>query len=147
MKWLFALLLLSGLIACGGNDGISEPASARLTPDVQALRASAASGDSAGAYESLAELRQSVAELRQAGELSEAEAAKVLAASADVEAQLSRLTPAPTPTAKSSVDTDATTTTTLSVEERRQQTDEQRKQAEKEREKDKVRGKSDKSGD
>ena len=67
MKGIVAAAILVGLIGCGGDAGIAESASARLTPHVVALRAAAASGERAAAYEELAALRQSVTELRQSG--------------------------------------------------------------------------------
>ena len=89
-------LLLLALVACGREAaGIGERASAVLAPQVQQVRASASAGDRAGAQRKLAELRQTVADLRERGELSEAGASKVLAAAAEVEA---RLAPVATPT-------------------------------------------------
>jgi hypothetical protein len=89
-------LLLLLLVACGQEDaGIGQSASAALDPQVQQVRAAATSGDRAGAARELAELRQTVADLRQRGELSESAAAKVLAAAAEVEAQLEAGIPPP----------------------------------------------------
>lgn len=85
-RLVFVLLLLVG---CGQEGaGIGQRASAALDPHVQQVRAAATSGDRAGAARQLAELRQTVAELRQRGELSEPAAARVLAAAAEVEARL-----------------------------------------------------------
>jgi hypothetical protein len=82
-------LLLLVLMACGQEaDGIGERAAGALEPQVQQVRAAATRGDRAGATARLAELRQTVADLRQRGELDETGAAKVLAAAAVVEAQL-----------------------------------------------------------
>jgi len=84
-----APLLLLVLVACGQETaGIGARASAVLDPQVQQVRASATAGDRAGVAAKLVELRQTVADLLQRGELSEAGAARVLAAAADVEAQL-----------------------------------------------------------
>lgn len=108
-------LLLLVLMACGqGADGIGTRAAAALGPQVQQVRAAATNGDRAGAAAQLAVLRQTVADLRQRGELSEQGAAKVLAAAAAVEAQLG---PGPTPTQATSTtlgqrDTRGTTRTT-----------------------------------
>ena len=113
MKGIVAAAILVGLLGCGGDAGIAESASARLTPHVVALRAAATSGERAAAYEELAALRQGITELRQAGQLSEGEAADVLAASAAVEAQLSSRTPSPS---LSTPATEATTTPTASEE-------------------------------
>jgi len=72
--------------ACGGGAaGIGQAASAELTPQVQQIRAAATSGDAAATAATLAELRRTVADLRQRGELSDADAAEVLAAAAEVE--------------------------------------------------------------
>ena len=88
----FLLLLL--LVGCGQEGaGIGQSASAALDPQVQQVRAAATNGDPAGAARELAELRQTVAGLRQRGELSESAAARVLAAAAEVEARLAGITP------------------------------------------------------
>ena len=88
MRRLGTLLLLV-MMACGQEaDGIGQSAAAALEPQVQQVRAAATNGDRAGAAAMLAELRQTVADLRQSGELDEEGAAKVLAAAAAVEAQL-----------------------------------------------------------
>ena len=91
-----APLVLVVLVGCGQQGaGIGESASAALDPHVQQVRAAATSGDRAGAARELAELRQTVADLRQRGELSESGAARVLAAAAEVEARLEAgMTPA-----------------------------------------------------
>lgn len=82
---LFVLLL----VGCGQEGaGIGQSAAASLDPQVEEVRAAATSGDHAEALRELAELRQTVAELRQRGELSEPAAARVLAAAAEVEARL-----------------------------------------------------------
>src|SRR5215207_2342833 len=78
MRGIVAAAILVGLIGCGRDAGIGESASARLTPHVVALRAAAASGERAAADEQLAAIRRGVTELRQAGQLSEGEAAEVL---------------------------------------------------------------------
>lgn len=89
----FLLLLL--LVGCGQEGaGIGQSASAALDPQVQQVRAAASNGDPAGAARELAELRQTVAGLRQRGELSESAAARVLAAASEVEARLAGITPA-----------------------------------------------------
>lgn len=93
----FLLLLLPLLLVGCGQDGagIGQRASAALDPQVQQVRAAATSGDHAGAARELAKLRQTVADLRQQGELSESAAARVLAAAAEVEARLEAgITPA-----------------------------------------------------
>ena len=89
MKRRFVIPLLLVLMACGQEaGGISQRAAAALEPQVQQVRAAATNGDRAGAAAKLAELRQTVADLRQSGELNDEGAARVLAAAADVEAQL-----------------------------------------------------------
>lgn len=123
MRGLVTLFFLVGLVACGGDSAISGSASARLIPQVEAVRAAATSGDSTAAHERLAELRQSVADLRQAGQISEQDAAKVLAASAAVEAQLPTL--AAIPTTIESGGRTAETTTTLSKAKPNQNEEEQ----------------------
>lgn len=84
-----ATVLLFVLMACGQEaGGIGQRAAAVLEPHVQQVRAAATNGDRAGAAARLAELRQTVADLRQRGELDEEGAPKVLAAAAAVEVQL-----------------------------------------------------------
>lgn len=109
-------LLLLVLVACGQEAaGIGQKASATLDPKVQQVRAAATSGDRVGAARTLTELRQTIADLRQRGELTEAGAAKVLAAASEVEAQLgSGATPTSqvSPTTVGQRDTRGTTRTT-----------------------------------
>lgn len=96
MSRRLAPLLLVVFVACGREAaGIGERASAALAPQVQEIRASATAGDRGEAQRKLAELRQTVADLRERGELTETGASKVLAAAAEVEA---RLGPVATPT-------------------------------------------------
>lgn len=115
MRRLGTLVLLV-LMACGQETGgIGQSAAAALEPQVQQVRAAAANGDRAGAAAKLAQLRQTVADLRQRQELSEEGAAKVLAAAAAVESQLGTgSTPAPqvTSTTLGQRDTRGTTRTT-----------------------------------
>ena len=88
MRRLGTILLLV-LMACGQEaDGIGRSAADALEPPVRQVRAAATNGDRAAAAAKLAELRQTVADLRQRGELDDGGAAKVLAAAAAVEAQL-----------------------------------------------------------
>lgn len=108
-------LLLVVLMACGQEaGGIGESAAAALEPQVQQVRAAATNGDRAGAAAKLADLRQTVADLRQRAELSEEGAAKVLAAAAAVEAQLGSAStpPAQVTTTPGQRDTRGTTRTT-----------------------------------
>lgn len=113
MRRLSALLLLV-LAACGHQaDGIGARAAAALEPQVQQVRAAATNGDRAGAAVKLAVLRQTVADLRTRGEISDEGAAKVLAAATAVEAQLgSASTPtSQVPTTLGQRDTRTTRTT------------------------------------
>jgi hypothetical protein len=84
-----AVASLTLLAACGSDSpGISEDASNTLEYQVEAVRASAQSFDPEGVERRLAELRSSVAQLKEAGELDDERSAEILAAAADVEAQL-----------------------------------------------------------
>ena len=87
----FVLLVLT---SCGeSTSGIGQTAASQLGPQVEQVKAAAMSGDRASTSERLAQLRASVADLRQGNQLSEAGADRVLAAAAEVEVQLG--TPAP----------------------------------------------------
>lgn len=97
-KHLVLLGLLISVVGCGNEAGVGLVASERLTPEVQAIRAAAENGDREAATEKLAELRQKVAELRAAGQVSEAAASQILAAANEVEVQLAVL---PSPTVES----------------------------------------------
>lgn len=88
------LVLLTG---CGEDDSISDAATARLTPEVAAVRAAAEAGDRAAAEATLDRLRDMVAALTASGEISKGRAAGVLDAAGDLEAQLV-LVPATTTT-------------------------------------------------
>jgi hypothetical protein len=83
--------LLLGLASCGGSDALSRPAAARLQPPVAAIRAAAASDDRTGATAAAAEVRSVVADLQKTGEISAQQASEILAAGAQVEAQLALL--------------------------------------------------------
>ena len=125
-------LLLLLLVACGQQGaGIGESAASALAPRVQQVRAAATSGDSAGAARELAELRRTVADLRQRGELSEDGAARVLAAAAEVEARLPATT-TPTQAPPTTRGTGATTRTAREIEEERKRAEEAAKKAEEE---------------
>ena len=128
---LFPLLLL--LVGCGQEGaGIGQSASAVLDPHVQQVRAAATRGDRAGAARELAELRQTVADLRQRGELSESAAAKVLAAAAEVEAQLEAITPATQVAPTTPGQREPTRTAREAEEEARKRAEEAAKKAEEE---------------
>lgn len=77
------------LAACGSeSSGLSDEASQNLQYQVEAVRQSAQSFDPAGVEQRLAELRALVARLNEEGELDDERAAEILAAAADVEAQV-----------------------------------------------------------
>ena len=83
----FSLAVVLASVACTGQtSGIGQMASKQLTPEVQQIRAAAASGDAAATGAKLADLRRTVADLRQQGQLTEAGASNILAAAADVAA-------------------------------------------------------------
>lgn len=83
---IFILMVLAG---CGDStSGVGQTAASQLGPQVQQVKAAAMSGDRASAAAKLAQLRVSVIDLRQGNLLSEAGATRVLAAAAEVEAQL-----------------------------------------------------------
>ncbi len=125
------LVLLLLLVACGQEGaGIGESASAALGPQVQQVRAAATRGDRAGAARELAELRKTVADLRQQGELSEAGAAKVLAAAAEVEARLGIGTTSPTAPSQVAPTTPAQSNTGVTTRTAREAEEEARKRAE-----------------
>lgn len=91
-----ALIALLGIGGCSAPAaGIGRTAAGQLAPQVEQVKAAAIGGDRATAAAKLAQLRASVADLRQRNQLSEAGAAKVLAAAAELEAQLG----SPPPTA------------------------------------------------
>ncbi len=88
------ILILLVMAGCGDSaSGIGQTAASQLGPQVEQVKAAAMSGNRASAATTLAQLRASVTDLRQGNLLSEAGATKVLAAAAEVEAQLG--TPAP----------------------------------------------------
>ena len=95
---LVAVLIAAGVAlsaaGCGQGEGIGQAASDALAPQVAAVRTAAQTGNRNDALAKLAVLRQTVAQLRSSGELSEEGAAKVLAAAVEVEEQLGLL-PAP----------------------------------------------------
>ncbi len=89
---LVALMAMGG---CGNSSsGIGQAAGGQLGPQVEQIKAAATSGDRTTAAAKLASLRASVTDLRQRNQLSEAGAAKILAAAAEVEAQLGLPLPA-----------------------------------------------------
>ena len=97
--------LLLGLAGCGGSDALSRPAAARLQPPVAAIRAAAAGDDRTGATAAAAEVRRVVADLQRTGDISARQASEMLAASAQVEAQLALLSD-PRPEASTSTTTE-----------------------------------------
>jgi hypothetical protein len=108
-RGLVAAVCLLVVAACGSADsGVSEPAGRLLTVQVEAIRAAAGGADRASTAQRLAQLRETVTQLRADGELSSNAAAKIRRAAAAVAAQLDLL-PIPTTT---------TTTTTTPVDTR-----------------------------
>jgi hypothetical protein len=116
----FVVMVGLGLAACGGGDGIGDAASAQLVAQVQSVRGAVERGDAGTAAARLDELRQHVTQLRDAGELDDAQAAEVLVASAEVEAQLASLSPASAVTSAASPSSEpaSSTTSTTSDEQR-----------------------------
>lgn len=98
-RWaVVTVAALVALGACGrGGGDLPEAAAARLEPHIAAIRAAASAGDRAGAEAAVTQLRATVAQMEQAGEIPGERAADVLAGAAAVEAQLGLL-PAPTTT-------------------------------------------------
>jgi len=98
-----AFIALSIMAGCGGSaGGVGQTAAERLGPEVEQIKAAVTSANQTATTAKLAELRATVADLRQRNQLSSAGAARILAAVAEVEARLG------TPT---SVQTPQTTTT------------------------------------
>lgn len=96
---VLSLLLPLALSACGEDAStIGADASSRLGPQVQQLRDAASNGDRETAVATLADIRATVAEMGEGGELSDGEVAGVLAAAAEVEAQLGLITTTTTAT-------------------------------------------------
>lgn len=101
-----AVVMLLAFTGCAASTpGIGDAAASQLAPQVEQVKAAAMGRDRTRAEAKLAQLRVLVTDLRQRDELSGAGAAEVLAAAAEVEAQLARLAPvristtaAPTPT-------------------------------------------------
>ena len=128
-RQLLAALLAAGvaLAGCGSEEGIGQTASATLVPHVQAVRASAETGNRDEALARLAALRQTVARLRASGDLTEQGAALVLDAAVDVERQLAVLSgPAPTSGSRAP----GTTSAGVKDEDQRKAEEEARKRAE-----------------
>ena len=98
-RWAaLSLAAVLALAACGAGGGdLSQAAAARLGPQVAAIRSAATAGDRAGAEAAVAQLRATIAQMEQAGEIPGERAKDMLAAAAAVEAQLGLL-PAPTTT-------------------------------------------------
>ena len=94
------LMIAAGSLLAGCGDGdrsLSDEASARLAPRVEAIRAAAAAGDRAAAQAEAGRVRQTLDDLQATGAIDTAEAATVLSALAGVEQQLGLL-PEPTTT-------------------------------------------------
>ena len=107
-----SILVLVAPAACGrGEAGIGQVASKQLTPQVQQIRAAVTSGDAAATAAKLAELRRTVADLRQGGALTDAGATEVLAAAAEVEAGIGAPLPDRSASTPSSLSSQTTSTT------------------------------------
>jgi len=86
------------MAGCGGSaTGVGQTASNRLGPEVEQIKAAVTSANPTATTSKLAELRATVAELRQRNQLTSAGAARVLAAVAEVEARLGTPTSVQTP--------------------------------------------------
>jgi hypothetical protein len=90
---------------CGGHGGISRQASAELESAVARVRAAARVHDVAGARTRLDAVRQMVVSLRSRGDLTDAQAGRILVAADAVGADLSLI-----PTTTTSTSTTTTTT-------------------------------------
>ena len=104
----FALELVAA--ACGGGGGgpsMTTGAARELRTAVDTVHAAVASGDRGQAVDALATLQTTVTQLRRRSQVSADRAATILAAAADVEAELGLM-----PTTTTSTSTTTTTTTT-----------------------------------
>jgi hypothetical protein len=106
-----SLLLLAPACGDGGTD-VTEAASARLQPQVQALREAAATGNPDAANHELDDLRRLVGELSSTGELGDDGARRILDAAERVEDNLALLATTTTTTSTTTTTTSTTTTTT-----------------------------------
>lgn len=89
-----AMVVGLGASGCGtSSDHVAPAAASALQRDVDALRATLANGDRAGADHSLGNLDRDLARLRAQGQISAAAAARVQAASEQVHRQLRQLPP------------------------------------------------------
>jgi hypothetical protein len=87
------------LAACGSSgQGMSDAARRRLTPLVEQVRERAAAHDAAGAEQTLATLRQTVAQFEQQGAISRADAEAIMHAAGAVESKLALITTTTTTT-------------------------------------------------
>ena len=105
-------LLLAALGGCGGSGGVPRSVAALLRPQVSAIRGAASAGDATGARAAAVELRRIVAAQQATGDLGAKQAATILAAANQVEAQLAMLAPpaTATPTSTSTATVGSTTT-------------------------------------
>lgn len=95
MRRVLAGLVL--VIALGACDSAKEEAYGRLQNQVSAVRDAAEAGDNSTTIRRLANLRVSVATLRQEGVLAEPEAQRILSAAAEVQQNLPGNGSAPAP--------------------------------------------------
>lgn len=108
---LAAVLVLAP--ACGGDGtDMTEAAAIQLDSQVQDLRQAAAGGSREAASHELADLRGLVDELSTAGELGEDRARRILAAAAEVEANLELMASTTPPTVTTTTDPPPSPTTT-----------------------------------
>lgn len=94
-------VLVTGALAlgaCGDDEPISDGAAVELRSKADALRASANARDADAVQARLADLRQSVARLREEGEITQDAADRVLRAAQDVEDTIGAITTTTTTT-------------------------------------------------
>lgn len=105
---LAAVLVLAPACGADGTD-MTEAAAIQLDSQVQDLRQAAAGGSREAASHELADLRGLVDELSTAGELGEDRARRILAAAAEVEANLELLATTTTPAVTTTIPAATTT--------------------------------------
>lgn len=109
-RLILVAVVLVLLAACGSDSpAIDEDAAGGLEFQVQAIRDSAESFDPAGVEQGLADLRASIAQLKEEDKIDDGRAAEILAAAADVEALIEEVpttTTAPPPPVEEEEDDD-----------------------------------------
>lgn len=105
-----ALVVVAAVAACGNGQPTTSGPAVELSQRVQQVRAAAGAGDVDTARDRLAELRTAVEDLRTRGEITDDDAARIGAATTEVDQGLDLLTttttasttaPAPPPTGES----------------------------------------------